>query len=56
MSTTCMDEFPISVRRAGDADISTTLNIYAQANTKRKEEVMDKMEQLLLGVDKSLSE
>ncbi len=33
----------------GHADISTTLNIYAQANTKRKEEVMDKMEQLLLG-------
>ena len=33
----------------GHADISTTLNIYAQANTKRKEEVMAQMEQLLLG-------
>jgi integrase len=32
----------------GHADISTTLNIYAQANTKRKEEVMDQMEQLLI--------
>lgn len=31
----------------GHADISTTLNIYAQANTKRKEEVMDQMELLL---------
>jgi integrase len=40
----------------GHADISTTLNIYAQANTKRKEEVMDKMEQLLLGGDKAPSE
>ena len=42
----------------GHADISTTLNIYAQANTKRKEEVMDQMEQLLIaglhsGSDKS---
>jgi hypothetical protein len=33
----------------GHADISTTLNIYAQANIKRKEEVMAHMEQLLLG-------
>ena len=32
----------------GHADISTTLNIYAQANTKRKEEVMEQMEQLLI--------
>jgi integrase len=32
----------------GHADISTTLNIYAQANTRRKEEVMDQMEQLLI--------
>lgn len=31
----------------GHADISTTLNIYAQANTKRKEEVMGQMEVLL---------
>ena len=40
----------------GHADISTTLNIYAQANTKRKEEVMAQMEQLLLGGEKSPSE
>lgn len=40
----------------GHADISTTLNIYAQANTKRKEEVMAQMEQLLLGGGKSPSE
>jgi hypothetical protein len=33
----------------GHAAISTTLNIYAQANTKKKEEVMAQMEQLLLG-------
>lgn len=32
----------------GHADISTTLNIYAQANTKKKEEVMGQMEQLIL--------
>ena len=31
----------------GHADISTTLNIYAQSNTKRKEEVMGQMELLL---------
>jgi integrase len=40
----------------GHADISTTLNIYAQANTKRKEEVMAQMELLLLGGEKSSSE
>jgi integrase len=32
----------------GHADVSTTLNIYAQANTKRKEEVMNQMEQLIM--------
>lgn len=32
----------------GHADISTTLNIYAQANTRRKEEVMGQLEQLLI--------
>jgi integrase len=37
----------------GHADISTTLNIYAQANTKRKEEVMGQMEQLILAGLKS---
>jgi site-specific recombinase XerD len=40
----------------GHADISTTLNIYAQANTKKKEEVMAQMELLLLGGEKSTSE
>jgi integrase len=40
----------------GHADISTTLNIYAQANTKKKEEVMAQMELLLLGGEKSSSE
>ena len=39
----------------GHADISTTLNIYAQANTRRKEEVMGQMEQLLLAGLKSES-
>jgi len=41
---------------AGHVNIATTLNIYAQANTKRKEEVMAHMEQLLLGGEKSPSE
>ena len=40
----------------GHADISTTLNIYAQANTKKKEEVMAQMELLLLGGEKTPSE
>ena len=40
----------------GHADISTTLNIYAQANTKKKEEVMAQMELLLLGGEKPSSE
>jgi integrase len=40
----------------GHADISTTLNIYAQTNTKKKEEVMAQMELLLLGGEKSSSE
>ena len=31
----------------GHADISTTLNIYAQANLKKKEEVIPQTEQLL---------
>ena len=31
----------------GHADISTTLNIYAQANIKKKEEVIPQTEQLL---------
>jgi len=42
--------YPCSTRpiRLGHADISTTLNIYAQANTKKKEEVMEQMGQLML--------